>query len=142
MAAFPQYGWTADDFLSAYEAMRARVFEEAAYANPLVEALVDWLGTQQPEYPGFDGSPDSLLATLNRHAENSARFSHLARSKEWPKSASVLVRRLRAARSGLAQLGIELRISRDNNNRSRVALMLDRSRQTWEPAEPTDETPF
>jgi hypothetical protein len=121
-AASEQFGWEDHEFMGAYNAMRDEVFEEAAMANPLVKVVVDWLGTQQPAYPGFDGGPNELLKALGAYADSVPELASFVRSREWPRSPSVLVRKLRSLRSGLLQLGVELDVRRDNGNKSRVSV--------------------
>lgn len=120
-AAGKHYGWEEYEFKKTYELMQHAVFEDSAMSDPVIEFIAQWMNQQDANSPGFDGSPSELLRHLTNHAE--VYNEQLLRRREWPKSPSTLVKRLRAGRSGLLQLGIDATAIRDNDNRSRIILV-------------------
>ena len=81
-AAAPALGWDVDDFMAAYAANRADANETTLGASPLVAPL--------RAVGNFDGTMTDLLGELVERVTPT-----IARSKEWPKSPSVLSGALR-----------------------------------------------
>ena len=81
-AAAPALSWDADGLLAAYARNRAEANETTLAASPLVAPL--------RELDQFEGTATDLLAALIEKVGDG-----VARSKEWPKSASALSNALR-----------------------------------------------
>jgi hypothetical protein len=119
-AAGKHYGWEEYEFKQAYEVMQQAVFEDSAMSDPLLELVLKLMLSLPADSRGFDGSPSELLAHLTAYA--AAYEEELLRRKDWVKGPGPLVKRLLAGRSGLLQLGIDVTVTRDSDNKSRVKL--------------------
>jgi hypothetical protein len=99
VAAFPAYGWTADDFLAAYEDNRQRGVEDALEADPLAAAVREIVAERRE----YIGTATALLAEINNRVA-----PEICREKTWPKDAARLSNRLRRVAPALRRLGVEI----------------------------------
>ncbi len=99
VAAFPAYGWTAESFLSAYEANRQRGVEDAIEADSVAVAVLEIVA----EWGEFQGSVTTLLEEINNRVALG-----ISKEKTWPKDPTRLSSRLRRVAPGLRRLGVEI----------------------------------
>jgi putative DNA primase/helicase len=101
-AAFPAFGWQADDFLSAYAENRMRNVEETVEADSLAGAV---RSLAEDRKQGWLGTSTELLVEINGRVGLDVQ-----REKGWPKDGTRLSSRLRRAAPGLRRLGIEVEL--------------------------------
>ena len=101
-AAMESWGWTAEEFLDHYEALRQSVAAEAAQSNAVLIAIAEYL-----EKKGhFEGSATGLLATLELELHDRLEDRNWRKNVKWPAKPNLLSRRIRAGAAGLRALGV------------------------------------
>jgi len=105
-------GYKADDFLKAYAANVQLQNESALEESPVAQAILAFLGEEKTEWVG---TSSDLLSELEGRAQE-LRIN--TRSKEWPKGANVLSRRLREVVPGLRRAGTIVLEERTNRTRT------------------------
>ncbi|MCL6449561.1 MAG: hypothetical protein K6U04_15740 [Armatimonadetes bacterium] len=123
MADFCKWGYAVAEaigiggerFLAAYWKNISIQNEAAISGHPVAAAVVAFM----QEKGKWEGTAAELLASLEKAAE-AERIN--IKSKTWPRAAHSLTRRLKEIRSNLLDVGIELTIERDDNNKSKVSL--------------------
>lgn len=91
-AGLPALGFSADEFLAAYERSRADLLDTAIDASPVASALVRFMATRDM----WTGSANALLALLADGSQGQA----------WPRSAKGLIGALRRLAPALRAAGI------------------------------------
>lgn len=98
-AAETSLPWEPGTFASAYQASREYLIESAIEAHPVATAILDMM----KERGEWSGMARDLLTVLNQITDPA-----ISRSREWPKKANVLSRRIIEASSFLRARGIEV----------------------------------
>lgn len=106
-AGLPALGYSADEFLAAYQRSRADLLDTAIDASPVASALVRFMDTRD----AWTGGANALLALLADGTQSQA----------WPKSAKGLLSALRRLAPALRAHGVEWEHQRTNRGNS-VAL--------------------
>ena len=101
MAAAPAFGWTADDFQSAYRKNHAAVIDDTFEADAVAVAIYDYVLKHHPE--GWEGSPTELLTALDNAVPERTR-----KARKWPKSAAQLGNRVKRAKPVLEHRGFAI----------------------------------
>ena len=94
-AAEPGLGMHPGDFLRAYYTSRAEAIETSLDLNPIATAIRD-LATAD----GWLGTASELLKKLTDNVPE-----QISKSKEWPKTATLLSRELTRVQPGLRKVG-------------------------------------
>ena len=106
-ACAPACGWSAQDFLDAYNAVRASThtltLEASLLWPPLSELLI------KPST--WDGTPRELLAALSTRVDEDIR-----KQREWPKKPNVLSNQLRRLIPTLKEVKIAVKFYRDDTS--------------------------
>jgi hypothetical protein len=105
-------GYKANDFLNAYAANVQLQNESALEESPVAQAILAFLSEEKTEW---EGTSSDLLLELEGRAQE-LRIN--TRSKEWPKGANVLSRRLREVIPGLRRAGTIILEQRTNRTRT------------------------
>lgn len=105
-AAMPAFGWTAGDFLRAYQGNREEAIDRVLEADPVAEAVIDFARQAYSWAPDpadptarsrvWKGTASSLLTEIGKLVPEDTR-----RERSWPKDATRLSGRLRRAAPAL-----------------------------------------
>jgi putative DNA primase/helicase len=98
-AAESGLGWEPGAFLSAYDANREAIFDDALEADPVAVAIRDYVFGHADR--AWEGKPSELLAALTDMVPEKTR-----KAKWWPGSASALGSKLRRAAPLLIRAGL------------------------------------
>ena len=127
-------GYKQEDFLNAYASNIERQNDEAIDASPIAKAVIGLL--EDCEDGTWQGSPESLLGTLNRRLDTINSSS----SPLWPKSPELLSRKLRDAQVNLQAIGIQVDFGR--NSRGRFIVLTKTNDDSVESNEPDETAPY
>lgn len=109
-AAEPALPWSSGEFRRVYAQNRASIIDTAVESNLVSGAIAEMM----KDRPGpWIGTPTQLWERLSEIVGDG-----IARSKSWPKSPSILSRRLNEITSFLRQYGIEVDLVKNNNGRN------------------------
>lgn len=108
-------GYDQDSFLEVYRNNIERQDEEVIDGSVIAQALICFM----EHHPHWAGSATDLLSQLEKTAD-AHRIDR--RSAEWPRSASLLTRRLNIVRSNLARFGIHFTIRRKGKGKREIEL--------------------
>lgn len=97
--AFSAFGWTAEQFVAAYDENQRRGVEETLEADPIATAILD-LMSERVEYVG---TATALLGEINDRVPDPVR-----KERAWPKDAIRLSGRLRRVATALRVMGLEV----------------------------------
>ncbi|OPY60036.1 MAG: DNA primase [Pelotomaculum sp. PtaU1.Bin065] len=120
MADFAKWGYAIGEamgegggqlFLDAYYNNIHQASEEAISSSPVASAVMAFMADKTE----WEGTMTSLLRHLDE-AANKERIN--TKAKGWPKAAHILTKRLKLIKSNLADVGIQLEITRKENNLS------------------------
>jgi hypothetical protein len=112
-AAAPALGWSAEEFLTAYERNRSAV-HEIAIEDSQVGHLILEIGRH-----GFSGTATELLKQLGAAVGETA-----AKDRGWPKTARALSGTLRRLAPNLRALGVSVDFSRETTGQKRRLVSL------------------
>jgi hypothetical protein len=98
-AAATALGYGADDFVDALARNAKRQQEEALDADPVGGAILKLVRRKDP----WRGTATKLMAELERYVSDSAR-----RGPSWPKTATILSRRLKTISATLEDFGVRI----------------------------------
>jgi hypothetical protein len=114
-AAAPACGWSAAEFLEAYQGGRDALHEVTLEASA-VGLLVREFATQRGQW---EGTPTALLGELERLAEEKTK-----QQRAWPKNGQALSNALRQLAPTLRAVGIAITFERERNRRRRRLIHL------------------
>jgi 5S rRNA maturation endonuclease (ribonuclease M5) len=128
MADFAHYGaavamamgYTADEFLSAYETNVSHQNEEAINAHPVGSILVQFIG----RYLRWQGSPSELLGALT---EEAGRYHIDVHQPLWPKQPNQLTRVLKELVGNLESVGVFITPGRGGVQGRRLDIRLQKA---------------
>jgi hypothetical protein len=112
-AAAPAFGWSAEQFLEAYEANRKTRVERVVEADSVAEAI-HRLATERWS-DGWEGTATELLKELEAAVSEGTR-----RQRRWPKGAGALSNRLTRAAPGLRRLGVLVSKNKSTDRKIKV----------------------
>jgi len=98
MAAAPAFGWTGEEFQSAYRRNQTLVINDTFEADAVAVALHDFVTRHHPA--GWEGTPTDLLLALDNAVPERTR-----NSRSWPKSPAQLGNRVKRAKPILEHKG-------------------------------------
>jgi len=136
-AAAEACGWTAQDFLDAYQGVREAVHEltlEASPVGPLVRDFADqhhlWAGTASELLTGLETLAQGGATTPSSQAGKGVAMpaptagSDVTKHRSWPKNGQVLSNTLRRLAPTLRAVGIAITFDRDPNQKRRRIIRL------------------
>jgi hypothetical protein len=111
-AAGEAFGWKAGEFVGTYKVACDDLLKNVAGADLLTGTIVGYLESR--ENGRLEGTPTEVLEKLNKYLRpDDPRRG----SKDWPKSANWMTRRLNAIPKGLRAAGVDVSVSKDSETR-------------------------
>lgn len=110
-ACAPAFGWTQEDFLTAYSRNQSEVRDIAADVSTLAQALEKWAESRHAT-PLFFGTTTVLLEQLNRVVGFESK-----EAPDWPKGPEGLGRAIRRLAPVLRLRGLNFTVVRSNSKR-------------------------
>jgi len=116
-ASMPAFGWTGDEFITAYMANRRAARDLSVEASPIGPLIVELafkelLNAPPGTPPGWSGSAGELLTLLNILVDEPTR-----RRRDWPSTPVRLSTALRRITPALRDVGVA--VERDRNHEGR-----------------------
>lgn len=131
-AAAPAFGWKTDEVFQAIMDNRKLAIEAVIAADPVATALLEMLDGCTTDNDGYlwTGTATELLARLCTLVPPDT-----VKSKDWPKTADSLSRRIKRAQPALRSSGLEITQRRTNRSRG-IAIKAASKGQNASPASP------
>lgn len=117
-------GWTAQDFLGAYQGVREAVHDLTLEASPVGPLVRDF--AQQHNL--WEGTASELLAALETLARESVTAADVTKQKSWPKNGRALSNVLRRLTPTLRAVGVDVAFDREPDQRRRRFIRLAHGR--------------
>ncbi len=103
VAAEPGLGWEEGSFLPVYLANREDAVQASLEADPIAQAVLKMVEEDMAGHGRWEGSATELLPVLESHVSENVKKSRI-----WPKTASMLSKRLTQAATILRANGVEI----------------------------------
>jgi hypothetical protein len=129
-AAAGACGWSAEDFLDAYQGVREAIHELTLEASPVGPLIRDFAQQHNP----WEGTASELLTELEKLAQGGVTpggvtmqapkaGSDVTKHKSWPKNGRALSNTLRRLAPTLRAVGVDIQFTRDSGTGKRTIVL-------------------